>query len=65
MQCCMNGVVFNEVPKSLTPVPSETMHMIQVSNPSDGTHPIIIPLQLTRVINYFDVKKSNPEFLED
>ena len=30
MQCCMNGVVINEVSKYLAPIPSETMHVIQL-----------------------------------
>ena len=28
MQCCMNGVLINEVPKFLALIPSETMHAI-------------------------------------
>ena len=28
MQCCMNGVLINEVPKFLVPIPSEIMHAI-------------------------------------
>ena len=33
MQCCMNGVLINEVPKFLALIPSETMHAIQIENP--------------------------------
>ena len=30
MQCCMNDVLINEVPKILAPLPSETMHTIKI-----------------------------------
>ena len=43
MQCCANGLLINEVPKILAPIPSETMHAIQTEKPFDATHPIIIP----------------------
>ena len=48
--CCqmkfhMNGVLIDEVPKFLTPIPSETMHVMQIQSPFDATHPIIIPLK--------------------
>ena len=43
MQCYMNGVLIDEVPKFLAPVPSETTHAIELENPFDATHPIIIP----------------------
>ena len=52
MQCCMTGVVIDEVPKILAPIPQKMTHAIQVSNPFDTTHQIIIPLQITRVTYY-------------
>ena len=55
MQCCMNGVLINEVPKFLAPIPSETKHAIQLKNPFDATHPTIIPLKLNRVTSYFTI----------
>ena len=36
MQCCMNGVVINEVPTFLAPAPSKTMHAIQLKSPFDA-----------------------------
>ena len=42
MQCCMNGAVID----FLAPILSETPHSIQIKNPFDTTHPIIIPLKL-------------------
>ena len=46
IQCCMSVVLINEVPKFLALIPSETTHAIQLENPFDATHPIIIPLKL-------------------
>ena len=42
MQCSMNGVLINEVPKFFAPIPSETTYAIQILNPFDATHLIII-----------------------
>ena len=54
MQCCMNGVSINEVPKFLALVPSEAMSAIQIEKPFDATHPITFPLKLNRVTSYFE-----------
>ena len=56
MQCFMNGVMIDEVSKFLAPVPSETTHAIQLENPFDATHPIIIPFRLKRVTSYYVVR---------
>ena len=53
MQCCMNGVRINEVPKFLA---SETMHAKQLENPFDATHPIFIPMKLNGVTSYLKVR---------
>ena len=45
----------SEVPKFLAESPSETTHTIELVDPFDATHSLIIPLQLSRVTNYFDV----------
>ena len=37
MQCRMNDVLFDEVPKFLAPIPSETTHAIQLENHFDPT----------------------------
>ena len=65
VQCWMNGVLINEVPKFLTTIPSETMHVIQVENPFDATHTILTPSKLNRVTNDFNVKKLTGEEYED
>ena len=64
MQCCMNSVLINEVLKFLASIPSETAHAIQLENPFDATHPIIIPLKLNGVTSYFAVR-TPPEEYED
>ena len=61
IQCYVNGVLINEVPKFLTPIPSDTMHTIQIENPFDATHPIIIPLKVNGVTSYFELRKLTPE----
>ena len=55
MQCCLNGVLISEVPKFLPETPSETTHAIELVDPFDTAHPLIILLQLSRVTSYFDV----------
>ena len=46
MQCFMNGVWIDEVPKFLAPIPSETTHAVKIEDTFDATDPIIIPLNL-------------------
>ena len=47
MQCWINDVWINEVPKFLAPILSKTMYGIQLENPFDAPHPIISPLKLS------------------
>ena len=54
----MNGVLSDEVPKFLALVSYESKNAIQLENPFDATHPIIIPLKLNRVASYFKVWMS-------
>ena len=65
MQCCVSWAAINEVLKFLAPIPSETMHTIQIINPFSVTKPIITPLHLTRVGSYFDVRKPTLQEYED
>ena len=55
MQCHLNGVHISEVPKFLAESPSVTTHAIELTDPFDAAHILIIPLQLSIVIRYFDV----------
>ena len=65
IQSCMNGVLIDEVSKFLAPILSETMHATQLENIFDATHPIIIPLKLYRVTNFFEVRKLIREEYEE
>ena len=65
MQCHVNGVLIDKVPKFLVPIPSETTHDIHIENPFDATYPIIIPLKLSRVTSYFEVRKPTQEEYKD
>ena len=60
-----NGVLIDEVPKFLAPIPSESMHAIKIENPFDETHSIIIPLKLSIVTSYFEVRKPNQQEYKD
>ena len=53
MQFPVNGVLIDKVPKLLAPSPKETTHAIQIGNPVDATHKIIISTNLNRVTSYF------------
>ena len=59
MQCRLNGVHISEVPKFLAETPSETTHAIELVNPFNATHPLIILLQPSGVTSYFDVYSSS------
>ena len=65
MQCCVNGLLIDEVSKFLALIPSVTMHAIQLENPFDGIHAIIISLKLNRVTKYFKVKTPTQKEYED
>ena len=56
MQCCMNSVLINNVP-------NETIH-VQLENPFNATHPIIIPLKLNGVTCFFEVRTPTLEEYE-
>ena len=55
MQCCLNGVQINKIPKFLAENPSERTHSIELVNPFNATHSLIIILKLSSVTSYFDV----------
>ena len=61
----MNSILINEVPKFLGPIPSETLHAIQIENPCDATHPVIIPMKSNRVTSYFKVRSPTQEEYAD
>ena len=55
----MNGVLINEVPKFLAPVPSEIGHTMHLQNTFDDTHSIITSLKLIGITRYFEVRTPN------
>ena len=61
MQCCMNGVLIDRVPKFLAPITSEIMHPMQLENVFDATQPNIIPLKLKGVTSYIKVRTPTQE----
>ena len=65
MQCHMNGVLINKVPKFLAPVLSETVHTIQIENTFNAIHPIIFSFTVNGVTSYFDMRNPTWEEYED
>ena len=61
MECLVNDVLIDRVVKFLASIPSKTMHVIQIKNPSSATHPLVLTLKLDGVTSYFDVRKSTQE----
>eukprot|EP00804_Cyclotella_cryptica_P019398 CCRYP_006588-RA/>CCRYP_006588-RA protein AED:0.13 eAED:0.13 QI:0/0/0/1/0.75/0.6/5/0/864 len=57
MQCRLNGIKISELPKFLAEDPDESTHSLQVVDPLDDSSPLFIPLSLTGVTSYFQVRK--------
>ena len=57
-KCHLNGMHIGEVPKFLSESPSETTHAIELTDPLDTAHLLIIPVQLSSETSYFDVYSS-------
>ena len=55
MQCLLNEVKISEVPMFLLEIPNKTTHTIELVDPFNITHPLIILLQLSCVTSYFYV----------
>ena len=53
MLCHLNGVQISKVPKFIVENQSKTTHAIELVDPSDATHPLIILFQLIGVASYF------------
>ena len=56
MQNNLNGAKISKVHKFLADNPSETTYAIQVSDPLNAAHLLIIQLKLQGVRNYFDLQ---------
>jgi hypothetical protein len=57
MQCPVNDVTVNNVPKFLTPFPTENTHALIVQNPGNDSTTLSFPLHLQRVTLYLLVCK--------
>ena len=55
MKFHLNGVHISKEPKFLAESPSVTTHAIELTDPFNAAHLLIIPLQLSGVTSYFDV----------
>ena len=55
MQFHLNGLHISEVSKFSTESPSVTTHALELTDLFNAVHPLIIPLQLSQAISYFDV----------
>ena len=64
MQCRMNGVKINELPKFLAETPDKTTHALQVVDPLSES-PLYIPMSLFGITSYFPVQKPTIEEWED
>ena len=58
-------LLIDEVPKFLASIPSKNIHVIQIINPVDATHLIIVLLQLKGVTSSFNVRKPTQIEYED
>ena len=55
MQCRINGVEINDVPKFLSPNPTTSSHSILIADPTDKVHPYTIPLRLEGVVSFLSI----------
>ena len=55
MKFHLNGVHISKAPKFLAESPSMTTHAIELTDPFNTAHLLIISLQLSGVTSYFDV----------
>jgi hypothetical protein len=61
MQCCVNDVTVNNVPKFLTCFPADNMHTLVVQNPDDDSTTLSFPLHLQGVTSYLPVLKPTAD----
>jgi hypothetical protein len=57
MQCLINDVTVNNVPKFLTHFPTDNTHAIIVQNPNNESNTLSFPLHLQGVTSYLPVHK--------
>jgi hypothetical protein len=59
MQCRVNDVIINEMPKFLDPSPTDQTHAIAIVDPEDLSQTIILRLALRGVISLLNVRKPS------
>jgi hypothetical protein len=58
MQCCVNDVTINNLPKFLAADPTDQMHALTLTNPNNPLQPVILPLILRQVTLLFNVRST-------
>ncbi len=56
MQCCVNDVTVNNLPKFLAANPTDQMHALTINDPDNPLQPVIIPLILRGVTLLLNVR---------
>jgi hypothetical protein len=56
MQCCVNDVIVNDLPKFLATDPTDQTHALTLTNPNNPLQPVILPLILRGVTSLLNVR---------
>ncbi len=57
MQCCMNDVIVDKMPKFLASIPTDQTHALTVADPDDPSRMLTMPLSLRGVTSLLNVRK--------
>ncbi len=58
MQCCVNDVIVNDLPKFLATDPTDQMHALTLTDPDNPLQPVILPLILRGVTLVLNVRST-------
>ncbi len=56
MQCCVNDVTLNKLPKFLAVNPTDQMHALTINDPDNPLQPVILWLTLRGVMSLLNVR---------
>ncbi len=56
MQCCVNDMILNKLPKFLAADPTDQTHALTINNPNNPLHLVIVPLILRGVTLLLNVR---------
>jgi hypothetical protein len=59
MQCCVNDVIVNNLPKFLATDPTDQTHALTLTDPDNPLQPVILPLILRGVTSLLNVRSTN------